>query len=61
MDAREEAAILMEQAVAIGTEESWLSLMIAALHCRMGALDEDLLKLRKELRTRNGIGGEDGS
>lgn len=58
MDAREKAATLMEQAVVIGTDETWLSLMIAALHCRLGGLDEDLQKLRKELRSRNG--GEHG-
>lgn len=58
MDAREEAASILKQAQATGMiEGDWTSLVVLAVKRHLDAIDEDLQKLRKELRTRNG-GGE---
>lgn len=56
MDLREESAALLESATKQRGMECALTLL-TALHSRLSVLDEEILKLRKELRTRNG--GED--
>lgn len=60
MDAREESALLLKQ---VGLADKPicledLSLMGMAVKRHLDAIDEDLQKLRKELRTRNE--GENG-
>lgn len=60
MDMREEVAILIKNArldLALNPETTPQDLMLAAILRFLNAIDEDLQKLRKELRTRNG--GED--
>jgi len=59
MDAREEAVSLLERAQKIGPiGVNWSDFILTAIVRRLDAMDEDLQKLRKELRTRNG--GENG-
>ncbi len=62
MDARKESARLL--LLAASSEEETTTLpevgaMVMAVKRHLDAMDEDLQKLRKELRTRNGGGGND--
>lgn len=59
MDAREEAANLLRKAQTMPEGHGSITWMLTAVLRHLGAIDEDLQKLRKELRTRNG-GGENG-
>lgn len=54
MDAREEAASLLEEAQCKVAPPYGVDLMVMAVKRHLDAIDEDLQKLRKELRTRNG-------
>ena len=62
MDAREQSAALLSQVrpatVPVDLED--LCLIAMAIKRHLDAIDEDLQKLRKELRTRNETGGESG-
>lgn len=52
MDAREEAATLIEET--LDPEKEPNQRLLLAILKVLSAMDEDLQKLRKELRTRNG-------
>lgn len=53
MDTREEVAGLLKTAqVATGAER--LEALLVAVHRHLGVIDDEIVKLRKELRTRNG-------
>lgn len=54
MDAREEVASLLEKVKDQPTGIDQLALISMAALRLLNAIDEDLQKLRKELRTRNG-------
>lgn len=61
MDAREQSAFFMAKAIEEehkhGISFHFLAFQNVAIKRHLDAIDEDLQKLRKELRTRNG--GED--
>lgn len=56
--AREEVASMLVRAAGEPRGEAVITLL-AAVHRHLNVIDEEILKLRKELRTRNG-GGENG-
>lgn len=58
MDAREQAAALMVAASKEPDKLNRIDLALCSVTKHLVVLDEEILKLRKELRTRNG--GENG-
>lgn len=52
MDARKEAAQLIQESNDLNKEP--IRLLLLAIIRVLGAIDEEIVKLRKELRTRNG-------
>jgi len=55
MNEREEVARMIQDAMKIGNIHERTLLLLAALQKHVAAFDADLQKMRKELRTRNGV------